>query len=99
MSDTVNILKQAQNLDASFAQVLGSKLPATTSINDASKVLSAAPVEIILNSKPADIVNNLANIDLGNMDVNKKSVLARQVKFWIFKLENIKSKLNIQKSF
>ena len=81
MSDTVNILKQAQNLDASFAQVLGSKLPATTSINDASKVLSAAPVEIILNSKPADIVNNLANIDLGNMDVNKKSVLAKQVIF------------------
>ena len=81
MSDTVNILKQAQNLDASFAQVLGSKLPATTSINDASKVLSAAPVEIILNSKPADIVNNLANIDLGNMDVNKKSVLAKQVTF------------------
>ena len=86
MSDTVNILKQAQNLDASFAQVLGSKLPATTSISDASKVLSAAPVEIILNSKPADIVNNLANIDLGNMDVNKKSVLAKQVTFRIINL-------------
>ncbi len=86
MSDTVNILKQAQNLDASFAQVLGSKLPATTSINDASKVLSAAPVEIILNSKPSDIVNNLASIDLGNMDVNKKSVLAKQVIFRIINL-------------
>jgi hypothetical protein len=86
VSDTVNILKQAQNLDASFAQVLGSKLPATTSINDASKVLSAAPVEIILNSKPSDIVNNLASIDLGNMDVNKKSVLAKQVIFRIINL-------------
>ncbi len=78
-ADTINILQQANNLDASFAQVLGAKLPQNTSIGDASKVLSAAPVEIILNSKPADIVSNLANIDLGNMNVNKKSVLARQV--------------------
>ena len=78
-ADTINILQQANNLDASFAQVLGANLPPTTSINDASKVLSAAPVEIILSSQPADIVNNLASIDLGNMDVNKKSVLAKQV--------------------
>ena len=92
-ADTISILQQAKNLDASFAQVLGAKLPSNTSIGDASKVLSAAPVEIILNSKPADIVNNLANIDLGNMDVNKKSVLARQVKFKITKLVEINSKL------
>ncbi len=83
-TDTINVLKKAQNVDASIAQVLGAKLPVDTSIGDASKVLSAAPVEIILNSKPADIVNNLANIDLGNMDVNKKSVLAKQVNYFKF---------------
>ncbi len=79
-ADTINILKQAKNVDSSLSQVLGAKLPPDTHIDDASKVLSAAPVEIILKSKPADIVNNLENIDLGNMDVNKKSVLAKQVK-------------------
>ena len=66
-------------MDQNFARVLGPKLPPETSIGDASKVLSSAPVEIILNSKPEDIINNLGNIDLGNMDSNKKSVLAKQV--------------------
>jgi hypothetical protein len=75
----LNILKEAKNLDQSFAKVLGPKLPPTTTLGDASKVLSAAPVEIILNSKAADIVSNLKNIDLVNMDRNKKTILARQV--------------------
>lgn len=80
-ADTLSILKQANRMDQSFARVLGPKLPPATSIADASKVLSSAPVEIILNSKPDDIINNLGNIDLGNMDSNKKSVLAKQVIF------------------
>ena len=35
--DTKNILKQAQNIDKGFAQILGPKLPQNTSLSDASK--------------------------------------------------------------
>ncbi len=79
--DTVKILSSLDNVDKNFARVIGSKVPKNTSINDASRVLSAAPVEIILQSNPSDIVKNLDKIDLGNMDDKKKTVLAQTVRF------------------
>jgi hypothetical protein len=81
-ADTLSILKQTNSLDQNFARVLGPKLPPATPIGDACKVLSSAPVEIILNSKPQDIINTLGSIVLGNMDSKKKSVLAKQVIFY-----------------
>lgn len=80
MDDTLAFLtKLNQPLDPEFALTLGSNLDANVSIDQAAKVLSAAPTEIILQSSPEAIINNIQNIDFDNMDDSKISVLIDKV--------------------
>jgi hypothetical protein len=80
MDDTLALLsKLNEPLDPEFALTLGSNLDANVSIDQAAKVLSAAPTEIILQSSPDAIINNIQNIDFGNMDDSKISVLIDKV--------------------
>jgi hypothetical protein len=80
MDDTLALLtKLNEPLDPDFALTLGSNLDANVSIDQAAKVLSAAPMEIILQSSPDAIINNIQNIDFGNMDDSKISVLVDKI--------------------
>jgi hypothetical protein len=88
-NSAILIIGACKNIPKSVAVALASFLTTNTSLANAAPVLSAAPVEIILQSSPSQLVSNLASIDLGNMNQNKKGLLANQVIF--LKNEKIKN--------
>lgn len=78
-TNALNVAKANVVFDFNSALALGPKLPKNTSFSDAARVMSAAPIEIIANSTPADIANNLKNVDFTNMGSAKKAALAARV--------------------
>ena len=79
-SSVLNLAKANISFDQSSAMSLGPRLPLNTSFEDAARLMSGAPIEIITNSRPADIAKNLANVDFNNMNQAKKAALATKVK-------------------
>jgi hypothetical protein len=82
-SSVLNLVKENFDFDKASALAIGPKLPTHTSFGDAAKVMSAAPIEIITNSTPTDIANNLKKVDFSNMGTAKKAALATRVIFFI----------------
>ncbi len=81
-SSALNLAKESSiKFDLNSALAIGPKLPANASFADAAKVMSAAPIEIINNSTPSDIANNLKNVDFSNMGPARKAALATKVIF------------------
>jgi hypothetical protein len=78
-SSVLNLAKANVTFDQNSALSLGPKLPLNTSFGDAAKLMSAAPIEIISNSPPAEIAKNLANVDFNNMNQAKQAALATKV--------------------
>ncbi len=89
-SSILNLAKANISFDQSSAMSLGPKLPLNTSFGDAAKLMSAAPIEIITNSPPADIAKNLANVDFNNMNQAKQAALATKVKLFYLLSNKIK---------
>jgi hypothetical protein len=69
----------SSNVDKNTAISLGKSLPPNTNFTQCLAVASSVPITIISNAPPQDIINNIAKMDVSNMDPSRIGFIASKV--------------------
>ena len=71
-------------LNPIMARSLAQNIPAGTNISQISSIASGLPLSILASQAPADLLNNLGKMDLGNMPPQRQTFIAQQVNYLLF---------------
>ena len=69
----------SNNVDKNTANSLGKSLPPNTNFTQCLAVASSVPITVINNAPPQDIINNIAKMDVRNMDPSRIGFIASKV--------------------
>lgn len=67
-------------LDKKATENLAKNIPKTANAKDLLSLASSIPIECFNNTKPSELVDNLADMDLENMSKFRKAFIAKKVK-------------------
>ena len=94
MADSLQIglalATSGKQLDPASAMAIGKNIPKTANAKDLMSIASSIPLQCFNNTLPSDLVNNLAQMDLGNMDSFRKTFIADKVRDLIKKIKYLK---------
>ena len=84
MADSLKIgmalATSGKKLDEKSTDALGKNIPKTANAKDLLSIASSIPIQCFNNTLPSDLVNNLAQMDLDNMDSFRKTFIAQKVR-------------------
>jgi hypothetical protein len=71
-------------LNPIMARALAQNIPVGTNISQIFCIASGLPLSVLAIQSPADLLNNLGKMDLGNMSPQRQTYIARQVNYLLF---------------
>ena len=71
-------------LNPIMARALAQNIPVGTNMSQICSIASGLPLNVIANQAPADLLNNIGKMDLGNMPPQRQTFIAQKVNYLIF---------------